>query len=200
MIKSIEYLVFQLLVNSITPVKQHRKLVFSFNGDSKTFHPLELKIESDTFRLKTNGIFNIYWYDSIHLEEAIYSIMMEKPEKYELHHDLIKDLLNFDNEDFKSMYLKNYYNDLSNQIEEESTDRLGEIMKEISLINQPFENYVNCFLKMDSGLNQTEIWIEVFGFTPGNFEILAFDGWDGSGKELLIGNGHQIIYLEYEYV
>lgn len=199
MLKTIEYYVFQLLANSILPNKPECQLVFSYDSIACTVSPPSLKADADNIQINKGGTFCITRYNTNQLDEVIYSVMMANPEKYELHTDLINDVLSVESEGFDSMYLKGYYQDLANQVADEGKDQYTEVMKELSPGNHAIEKFMDCFVDFRLPFSAESFSEKVFGSTSNKFQLVTFDGWDGNSKELIISDENQMIYLELIY-
>lgn len=199
MIESIEYLVFQLLANEIQTRSVERKLIFSIDKTAISIYPAHLINQIKYANMPGDGNFYVYAYDSHHLQKVIQTIMMLEPERFELNKELINEVLQIEDQGFQSMYLKGFYKDLLGQVIEEKKDLSVTMFNEIQDNLSSFSKMIDGIVELEFKIDKNKFWEQLIGYKPIDINLIAFDGWDGNSKEILIQDQKKIYQIQMIY-
>ena len=107
--------------------------------------------------------------------------------------------LKFKDPNFQSMYLKDFYKKLLYQVQEEYKGRKDAILNDMSNNFYSFSEIVDHITDLEIMINKDQFWEQLIGYKTCDINLLAFDGWDGNGKEILIQDQNRIYQLQMIY-
>ena len=198
--KSIECLIWESVLNNELYIPSaERELIFHYSTNSSLIFPAKLQPKVREIEMPGDGEFNIYKYLSHDLNEIINSMMETEPERLDQKRELDMELENIDDISFTRSYKQDFINGQIQRTNKELPHKLINLPQGLLEEQVHINHVMNSIIECEFQVKPEDFWKSVFLNPSTHVKVLAFDGWDGNSKELLVQGIDDIYLLSLQY-